>query len=58
MVLEQSFVKRMQVDSGTLVNDDNAILVGKVHDLLGVGIVRSSETVSPNPLDQLKVPKI
>ena len=46
---------RMHADSGTFINDHNAVPVTQVHDLLRVWIVTGSEGIRSKPLQQIQV---
>ena len=45
----------VQSDGGRLVDDDDAVAVGEVEDLLGVGVVGGAEGVRADPLHELEV---
>ena len=45
----------VEADGRRLVDDDDAVAVGVVEDLLGVGIVRGPERVRADPPQQLEV---
>ena len=45
----------VEPDGGGLVDDDDAVPVGVVEDLLGVGVVRGAERVRADPLHQREV---
>ena len=50
------YLKVIESHGGTLVDDNDTVGVGQLHDLVRVGVVRGPVGVGPHPLYQVVVP--
>ena len=53
-----NYLEIIQRYGRTLVDDNDSVLVGQVHDFVGVGVVRGPVGVSADPFNQVVISRI